>query len=537
MLVRLHSQATTTPKVRAEIQASDEPAWVLADRHGTTEQTVYKWRHRDGVEDRSHTPHRLQTTLTPVQEAVAVALRKALLISLDDLLAVVREFLNPNASRSGLDRCLRRHGVGNLRDMKAKVPKPKHSAFKAYEPGYMHIDVKYLPQMADESRRRYLFVAIDRATRWVFIRIFNAKTAANARRFLRDHQRACPMRIRTILTDNGKEFTDRLFGLRKRAATGEHEFDKLCAALNIDHRLTPPKSPQTNGMVERFNGRIEEVLQSHHFRSGEELETTLHRYVWLYNQQLPQSALGSKTPFQTMKEWHKIKPELFWKQPNYLPGCDSYGSNSIQRYLNNHLSDHPPFGKTGKWYRSYIQKILGNPAVYGEFQPHKMDQGKRVPDGSPIPNYFPVTVPKSDFLLSKSQVSSRKLSGSGRKGPQFSNLFTRLAACGHCGATIGFLNKGKLPRGGNYLRCVNASSNSSCNAPSWKYDDFEQSFIEWITEVNLDEILNPTDITYQLESLAATKLSVSERLEELKIEAPRRIEWVDQVFLGGRFSA
>src|SRR5680860_1138127 len=82
MLVRLHSQATTTPKVRADIQASDEPAWVLADRHGTTEQTVYKWRHRDGVEDRSHTPHRLQTTLAPVQEAVAVALRKALLISL-----------------------------------------------------------------------------------------------------------------------------------------------------------------------------------------------------------------------------------------------------------------------------------------------------------------------------------------------------------------------------------------------------------------------------------------------------------------------
>jgi transposase-like protein len=60
--------------------------------------------------------------------------------------------------------------------------------------------------------RRYLFVAIDRATRWVFIRVFKAKTAANARRFLRDLERACPLRIRTILTDNGKEFTDRLFG-------------------------------------------------------------------------------------------------------------------------------------------------------------------------------------------------------------------------------------------------------------------------------------------------------------------------------------
>jgi len=61
----------------------------------------------------------------------------------------------------------------------------------------------------------------------------------------------------------------------------------------------------TNGMVERVNGRIEGVLQSHHFRSGEELETTLLRYAWLYNQQLPQAALGSKTRLQAMKVWHK----------------------------------------------------------------------------------------------------------------------------------------------------------------------------------------------------------------------------------------
>ena len=130
MLIHLHSQATTTPKVRAAIQASDEAGTVLAERYGVTPQTIYKWRKRDSVEDRSHTPHRLQTTLTPAQEAVAVALRKALLISLDDLLAVVREFLNPDASRSGLDRCLRRHGVGNLRDLQAREARPKHSGFK-----------------------------------------------------------------------------------------------------------------------------------------------------------------------------------------------------------------------------------------------------------------------------------------------------------------------------------------------------------------------------------------------------------------------
>jgi hypothetical protein len=80
---------------------------------------------------------------------------------------VVREFVNLDVSRSGLDRCLRRHGLGNLRDLKAKDARPEHSRFKAYEPGYIHIDVKYLPKMADKPSRRclweYLFVAIDRA--------------------------------------------------------------------------------------------------------------------------------------------------------------------------------------------------------------------------------------------------------------------------------------------------------------------------------------------------------------------------------------
>jgi len=323
MMISLHKNATTTPFIRQRLSGSSEPASVLALRYGVSEETARKWKRRDSVQDLSATPHNLQTTLTPAQEAVVVQLRRLLLLPLDDLLAVTREFLNPEVSRSGLDRCLRRHGVSNLKALLPKTPAEPHKAFKAYEPGFVHVDVKYLPQMADETTRRYLFVAIDRATRWVFVRIMPARTAANARRFLRDLHRACPIGIAKILTDNGKEFTDRLFASRARAASGSHEFDQLCAELGIEHRLTPPKSPQTNGMVERFNGRIEEVLQSHHFRSGEELETTLHRYVWLYNQQLPQSALGSKSPLQAMKDWHTLKPQLFRKQPYYLPGCDT----------------------------------------------------------------------------------------------------------------------------------------------------------------------------------------------------------------------
>ena len=194
----------------------------------------------------------------------------------------LREFLNPEVSRSGFDRCLRRHGVGNLRDLQAKSPRPKHKAFKAYEPGYplpgralrsngprgctwaSSIYLKWLTNLQVSTcswpsircpAAVCLQTARGGATRWVFIRIYSSKTAANARRFLRDLERACPMQIRTIFTDNGKEFTDRLFGLRKRAATGKHEFDLLCSDLGIDHRLVPPQHTQTNGMVERFTFR------------------------------------------------------------------------------------------------------------------------------------------------------------------------------------------------------------------------------------------------------------------------------------------
>lgn len=117
----------------------------------------------------------------------------------------------------------------------------------------------------------------------MFVQIKPHKTAAAARAFLSALQKAAPCHVRTILTDNGGEFTDRLFN-RHKQASGEHEFDRLCTARGIEHRLTKPRTPQTNGTVERFNGRISEVLATHCFESGQDLATTLERYVLLYNQ-------------------------------------------------------------------------------------------------------------------------------------------------------------------------------------------------------------------------------------------------------------
>ncbi|MDR2429630.1 MAG: IS481 family transposase, partial [Puniceicoccales bacterium] len=82
MNIALHKNARTTPAIRAEIAASKDSVAVLAARYGVGQRTIRRWRSREVFTDASHTAHRLQTTLTPAQEAVAVELRKCLLLPL-----------------------------------------------------------------------------------------------------------------------------------------------------------------------------------------------------------------------------------------------------------------------------------------------------------------------------------------------------------------------------------------------------------------------------------------------------------------------
>lgn len=117
MQVNLHKNARTTPAIRRELRASSEPTSVLAERYNLSTITVRKWRNREGTEDASHRPHTLHANLSPAQEGLVVELRKLLLLPLDDLLVVTHEFINDTVSRSGLDRCLRRHGVSCLKDL------------------------------------------------------------------------------------------------------------------------------------------------------------------------------------------------------------------------------------------------------------------------------------------------------------------------------------------------------------------------------------------------------------------------------------
>ncbi|EGV27526.1 Integrase catalytic region [Thiorhodococcus drewsii AZ1] len=107
-----------------------------------------------------------------------------------------------------------------------------------------------------------------------------------------------------------------------RVPAGQHRFDQVCSTHAIEHRLIKPRTPQTNGMVERFNGRIAEVLATTRFDSSQSLEQTITRYVQVYNQHIPQKALGHIAPIQALKDWAEKRPELFKKRVYNLRGFD-----------------------------------------------------------------------------------------------------------------------------------------------------------------------------------------------------------------------
>ena len=85
--------------------------------------------------------------------------------------------------------------------------------------------------------------------------------------------------------------------------SGQHAFDQLCQALGMEHRLTRPRHPKTNEMVERCNGRIADLLRTHHLRPREDLRQTLHSYVTPYSDHLPRPALNAQTPVPALQSW------------------------------------------------------------------------------------------------------------------------------------------------------------------------------------------------------------------------------------------
>lgn len=147
------------------------------------------------------------------------------------------------------------------------------------------------------------------------------------------------------------------------------------------------------------------------------------------------------------------------------------------------------FGRSEGWHPSYLKKMLSNPAVIGVYQPMKTHRDgsrkRRAPDGEEIRDYFPPIIDEEAFLRAQTVRTSRRIGG-GKKGVRFSNLFTGLTKCGHCGGPMHFINKG---RGEHYLCCSNARRRvGNCSTPSWQYRPVEAFLLLTLAEVDYREL-------------------------------------------------
>jgi len=309
-----HSNASTNLHIRLEIIKSNLTNFELANKYNISEPTVSKWKNRENFKDKSSRPHKIHYSLNDLQKALIISIRQSTWLPLDEVLDMVLQ-INSRISRSVVYRTFVKQKINKVPEKE----KDKAKKFKEYEPGYLHIDVTYLPKF--DGIKYYLFVAIDRATRTMYYYVYDAKTSENTEDFMNKCLQFFPFGITHVLTDNGLEFTNKLIKSKKGYYCQKpSKLDVVCDKNNIEHRLTKPATPKTNGMVERANGTIKNnTIKKTEYENKDEMQKELLKFLMYYilyrRHGSLRKELNVKTPFEAIEKWFEIKPEIFLQKP------------------------------------------------------------------------------------------------------------------------------------------------------------------------------------------------------------------------------
>jgi transposase InsO family protein len=153
----------------------------------------------------------------------------------------------------------------------------------------VQLDVKFIPRVGRARQRFYQFTAIDEATRFRVLRIYDHDNTKTAIDFLREVREHFPFAIQKIQTDNGSSFGP--------------QFTWHLSDLRISHKHIPPGCPEVNGKVERSHKTdSEEFYQGRHFKHKRDLARKLKKWETEYNEDRPHLALQGKTPSERVHE-------------------------------------------------------------------------------------------------------------------------------------------------------------------------------------------------------------------------------------------
>ncbi|MFT5790589.1 MAG: DNA-binding transcriptional regulator YiaG [Shewanella sp.] len=242
-----HSNATTTPEMRRFIQGSELSVSQLSKVLNISEVTVRKWRRRDSIENTPNTPHHLNTTLTPLQEYVVVGLRYQLKMPLDRLLTATQKFINPNVSRSGLARCLKRYGVSRVGDIESphvperyfnQLPITQGCDVKTYTLHYetlaqtlalpspdadnvVQVVSLTIPPQLTEQQPSSILLGVDPHSDWIYLDIYQDGNTQATNRYMAYVLKHGPFHLRKLLVSNYHSFIQRFPGATPNRRTSK----------------------------------------------------------------------------------------------------------------------------------------------------------------------------------------------------------------------------------------------------------------------------------------------------------------------------
>lgn len=307
-----HRNAKTNVNQRQAMQENRDSSRKLGETYKISHVTAAKWKKSDHTEDKSHRPDLIHYAVPQEFWKIIKKARENAKLPIDDLLIQLANYV-PNLKRGNLYRILLYYKLNKLTEKERREIKK----FKQYPPGYLHIDCFYLPRI--NGIRWYCYLAVDRATRLIFLRVYPRKNKEAAADFLVQALGFYPFKIHTILTDNGREFTN--VGQRGFGRIGKSlvPFELICELAGIDYRKTKFKHPWTNGMAERMVRTIKDhTIKLERYATPEEAAISILQFQDTHNFKCRLRVLGFKTPYQATMDWFIKEPRLFIKNPNEL---------------------------------------------------------------------------------------------------------------------------------------------------------------------------------------------------------------------------
>jgi transposase len=261
--------------------------------------SAYKKKGIEGLKPQSTKP-KTNPNETPIwiKEGVLKKRKKTKLCALKLHWRLKKEGINIHERTIG--KILKAEGVVR----KYRVKKVKYKYIRAQRlPGeLMEIDVKYVPGPI-KNKRYFQYTAIDTASRWRHLEVFDEYTTHHSIRFLESVMNLFPHKIHAIKTDNHSTFTNYYVGLNKRSDMSMkkiHALDSYCAKHNIIHYLIDPGKPAQNGTVERSHREDQEKFyEQNKFKSFSDLKKKIKVWNEYYNN-LEHCSLDGKTPNEVL---------------------------------------------------------------------------------------------------------------------------------------------------------------------------------------------------------------------------------------------